>query len=234
MGASHQTQTLPMLFTPYQLPLFNFRGQVGLRGYFDTGSGTTTHQTQYQTQATSFTPHQPPQFNFGTAIQVPPNTLRVQVIPNSYQHNLNSSVNGVVQSPLTFTASNIQTVPIQTLPAPPTQAFGPLATIQVPPAPPKSPIEPGVINIPQHPSSSSADTKGNEGDPGCSKQKHVLSQHALRDNVIRVVGKENHVPPPASKGATPRGKKWVASGDAVKGQGVTKYVLHDHFLGFSS
>ena len=73
-----------------------------------------------------------------------------------------------------------------------------------------------------------------KGAPGRSKRKHIPSQHALKDNAIGVVSKENHVPPPASKGATPRGKKRVASGDAVKGQGVTKYVLRDHFLGFSS
>ena len=42
-AASHQTQTQPMLFAPYQLPLFNFGGQAGPMGYFDAGSGATTH-----------------------------------------------------------------------------------------------------------------------------------------------------------------------------------------------
>ena len=42
------------------------------------------------------------------------------------------------------------------------------------------------------------------------------------------------MPPPASKGAMPRGKRWSASGDTVSGQGVTKYVLHGCLFGFQA
>ena len=162
--ASHQTQTQPTLFTPYQPPPFDFKSQVDLTGY-SAGPGVATHQTQTM----SFTPHQPLQFNFGTVTQVSPDAFRVQVNANSHQHNPNDSVNGLVQLPPAFTAPNIQTVPIQTLPAPLTQGSGPLAAIQVPPAPPKPPMEPGVINIPQNHSGLSADSKESKGNPGHSK-----------------------------------------------------------------
>ncbi|KAF8136189.1 hypothetical protein EV363DRAFT_1293919 [Boletus edulis] len=183
---------------PFDMSM-NWNAQAGWTGY----SSAVSHQTQ--TQPMSFVPYPPSSFNFGS------------------QAGLMGYSAEFVQLPPTCAAPNIQSMLIQTLPAPPMQVSGPLATIQVSPAPPKPPTESEVINIPQHPSGSIADIEVSKGNVGRLKQKHIPSQHAQRDNAIGVVGKENSVPP-VSKNEPLRGKKRVASGDAVNGQGVANCI----------
>ena len=76
----------------------------------------------------------------------------------------------------------------------------PLANVAVQPAPLLPPTEPGVVNTQE---THLVDDNGHTPSSGCSKRKPVPSKSTDRDNHI---GKENHIPPPATR-SNMKGKK---------------------------